>query len=292
MNLQLEGKAGLITGAGKGLGRAYALALASRGASVLVNNRVREGAPDSAAAVAEEIRNAGGKAEISHVDAMEKGAAAKMVEQAREAFGRLDFVISNAGIGEAKRFTKQPEEAFRDIFELNFFAAADLARAALPHLEESGGGRIVFSMSTAGILGAPGMAAYSSSKSALYGLTRALAFEGDGRGVKVNSIAPYAHTQMTDDYMPPNAKHGVEPERAALCATWLASPACTANGEVFIAGADRVRRARFLTSEAVIIPSDASDEATDAGMKEASHKDATHSAGTAQDDFLELLNTL
>lgn len=292
MNLQLNGKAGLITGAGKGLGRAYALSLARRGAAILINNRLRDGAPDSAAAVVEEIRAAGGKAEISHIDAAAEGAASKMVKQALDAFGRLDFVISNAGMGEATRFTKQPEARFREIFELNFFAAADLARAALPHLEAGGGGRIVFSMSTAGILGAPGMAAYSSSKSALYGLTRALAFEGAGRGVKINAIAPYAHTQMTDEYMPPNAKQGVEPERAAACATWLASPACSVSGEVFIAGANRVRRARFLSAEAVEIPTESSDEAIDSGMKQAAKSDCTHSAGTAQDDFLELLSTL
>jgi len=292
MALNLEGKAGVITGAGKGLGRAYALALAARGARIIVNNRIRPGAEDSAAETVTDIRAAGGEAEASTVNVNDPGASKAMVDQALAAFGRLDFVISNAGMGEASNFMKQTEPAFREIFEVNFFAAADLARAALPHLAETKG-RLVFSMSTAGIFGSPGMAAYSSSKAALYGLTRALAHEGVKRGVAVNAIAPYARTQMTEPFLDDAARRErLEPAHAAPCAVWLASPACSVTGEVFIAGADRVRRARFLTSEAAILSPGESDADLDAAMKALSGAECAASAPTAHEDFVSELKAL
>lgn len=240
----LTGRVVIVTGAGKGLGRAYALDLAARGASVVVNNRWSDrGQPSSAEAVVSEILDAGGRAVASFDSAEDPDSGARLVEQAVETFGRLDGMISNAGVPETLRLHRQTREGFRRIFDINFFGALHLVQAAWPVLSDAPAGRIVVSTSSAGLHGGDGMAAYASSKAALIGLVRGLAFEGRGRNVMVNAIAPYALTAMTEPFVSPEQARRMDPAAVAPLVSWLVSEACDVTGQVLVAGGGRVRAA-------------------------------------------------
>jgi NAD(P)-dependent dehydrogenase (short-subunit alcohol dehydrogenase family) len=234
----------IVTGAGKGLGRAYALDLAARGASVIVNNRwVDRDAPSSAEAVAAEIRSLGGRAvaNLDPAEAPETGAA--LVAQALSEFGRLDAVVSNAGVPETLRLHRQTREGFRRIFDINFFGAFHLVQAAWPVLTASPAGRIVVSASSAGLHGGDGMAAYASSKAALIGLVRGLAVEGRPRNLMINAIAPYAVTAMTDQHLAPGLAERMDPAAVAPLVSWLVSEACDVSGQTLVSGGGRLRAA-------------------------------------------------
>jgi len=240
----LSGRTVIVTGAGKGLGRAYALDLAARGASVLVNNRWTDRSqPSSAEAVAAEIVAHGGRA-VANVDpAEDPDTGARLVEQALETFGRLDAVISNAGVPETLRLHRQTAEGFQRIFDINFFGALHLVRAAWPALSRAPAGRIVVSTSPAGLHGGDGMAAYASSKAALIGLVRGLAVEGRARGLLINAIAPYALTAMTEPFVAPEVAARMDPAAVAPLVSWLVSEACDVTGQTLVSGGGRLRAA-------------------------------------------------
>jgi NAD(P)-dependent dehydrogenase (short-subunit alcohol dehydrogenase family) len=242
----------IVTGAGKGLGRAYALDLAARGASLVVNNRwVDRSQPSSAQALADEIRAMGGRAvaNLDPAEAPETGEA--LVAQAVAEFGRLDAVVSNAGVPETLRLHRQTREGFRRIFDINFFGAFDLVQAAWPALCASGAGRVVVSASSAGLHGGDGMAAYASSKAALIGLVRGLAVEGAPRGVRINAIAPYAVTAMTEAHLAPGMAERMDPAAVAPLVSWLVSEACDVSGQTLVSGGGRVRAAMAVEGQPV-----------------------------------------
>jgi NAD(P)-dependent dehydrogenase (short-subunit alcohol dehydrogenase family) len=242
----------IITGAGKGLGRAFALNAATNGACVVVNNRQREREPSAADAVVSEITAAGGEAVANYHDVRDASAARGLVDAALSAWGRLDAIVLNAGInGPAARFANQTDEGFRDVLETNFFANLAIAQMALPHVIASGAGRIVLVASSAGLYGVRGRAPYAASKGALVGLGLTLSHELRRDGVCVNVLAPYATTQMTADAMAAQAEicQRMTPEGVAPLATYLASAACDANGEIWVAGGGYVRRARMMEGD-------------------------------------------
>ncbi|QUD90684.1 SDR family NAD(P)-dependent oxidoreductase [Phenylobacterium montanum] len=227
----------IVTGAGKGLGRAYALHLAASGAAVVVNNRWSDRSqPSSAEAVAAEIRAAGGAAvaDIGSAEAPESGEA--LVALALSEFGRLDAVVANAGVPQFQRMRRQAPAEFDRIFDVNFFGTLNLVRAAWSVLTDQRAGRVVLSTSTAGLYGGDGMNAYAASKAALIGLMRALAVEGRLSGVMVNAIAPYALTAMTERFFDPGLGERMSPERVAPLVEWLAGPECDVTGQTFVAG--------------------------------------------------------
>ncbi|MCX8499096.1 MAG: SDR family NAD(P)-dependent oxidoreductase, partial [Caulobacteraceae bacterium] len=188
----------IVTGAGKGLGRAYALALAATGVAVVVNNRWTDRSqPSSAASVVEEIGAAGGLAVASLEAAEAPDAGAAMVALALEHFGRLDAVVANAGIASPTRFHRETPQAFRALMDINFYGTLSLIEAAWPILSAAPAGRVIVSASSAGLHGGHGLVSYSASKAALIGLVRSLAIEGKTRHLLVNAIAPYAATAMT-----------------------------------------------------------------------------------------------
>lgn len=234
----------IVTGGGKGLGRAYALDLAAQGASVVVNNRWSDrGQPSSAEAVAAEIRAEGGRAVANLEPAEDPDAGEAMVAQALAEFGRLDAVVSNAGVPETLRLHRQTREGFQKIFGINFFGAFHLIQAAWPALSASKAGRIVVSASSAGLHGGDGMAAYASSKAALIGLVRGLAVEGAPRGLKINAIAPYAVTAMTEQHLAPGMAERMDPAAVAPLVSWLVSEACEVTGQTLVSGGGRLRAA-------------------------------------------------
>lgn len=234
----------IVTGAGKGLGRAYALRLASQGVAVVVNNRWSDRTqPPSAETVAAEIRAAGGAAVANLAPAEDESSGEALVSLALAEFGRLDAVVANAGVSEAARMRRQTFEDFNRIFAINFFGTYHLARAAWRRLTDQGSGRIVVSTSSAGLHGGDGMAAYASSKAALIGLMRALAVEGRASGVLVNAIAPFAFTAMTEPFFEAEMAARMDPAAVAPLVAWLAGPDCDVSGQTFVSGGGGVRAA-------------------------------------------------
>ena len=240
----LENQVIIITGAGRGLGRAYALDLARRGAKVVINTRPRPAeAEGSAERVVEEIKALGGQAAPAALAVEEADSGERLLDAALTAFGRVDGLLNNAGAPEAKTLHKQTTDEFRENFEVNFFGSLTPTLPIYRHLREQGSGRILMSTSAAGLHGVHGMAAYSASKAALIGLMRVIALEGAAKGVHCNAIAPYAATGMTGKYLDEATAAQMQPEQVAPVVSWLMSPDCGLNGQTLVAGAGVVRPA-------------------------------------------------
>jgi NAD(P)-dependent dehydrogenase (short-subunit alcohol dehydrogenase family) len=239
------GRSAIVTGAGKGLGRAYALALAASGAAIVVNNRRHPGEHNddtSAGKVAADIRARGGRAVANFADVERPEAGQEMVDTAIREFGRLDIVIANAAVAQAATFHKLTNAEFRRIFDVSFFGSLHLVQAAWPILRAQGFGRVIMTTSSAGRFGNHGLTAYGAAKGAIESLTRSLAAEGASRGIRVNAISPYAVSQMTADYMSGEMAERFRPEQVVPMVLWLASEHCRANGEVIVAGGGQFRR--------------------------------------------------
>jgi NAD(P)-dependent dehydrogenase (short-subunit alcohol dehydrogenase family) len=244
--IRFDERVAIVTGAGKGLGRAYATYLAARGARVLVNNRRRsQSEPSSADEVVQAIRQAGGQA-IANYDSVEDPAAGeRIVQQALDAWGQVDVLINNAGVDQRSTFHKVSVEQFRQIFDINFYGSLYVTHAAYARMRTAGYGRIVVSTSVAGLYGLHGLTAYSASKAALIGFMRTLAMEGKSHNVLTNAIAPYAATPMTarQGNMPEEFMTTMRPEFVAPAVALMVSEQTSLNGQVIIAGKGVFRRA-------------------------------------------------
>lgn len=240
----LSGRVAIVTGAGKGLGRTYALDLARAGAAVVVNNRRHPGEADedtSAARTVAEIVAAGGKAVADWSAVQDEDSGQNMVARAIDSFGRLDIVVANAAAPQACSFHKLSLAEFRSVFDVGFLGTLHLVHAAWPILREQGHGRIIMTSSSAGRYGQHGMSAYGASKSAVDSLVRTLAAEGTSKGVMVNGVSPYAHTPMTARHITGEMAEAFVPERVSPLVAWLASEDCTISGSILVAGGGRFR---------------------------------------------------
>ncbi|WP_258341396.1 SDR family NAD(P)-dependent oxidoreductase [Saccharopolyspora gregorii] len=264
--LDFTGRAIVVTGAGRGIGRAHALLLASRGASVVVGDlgARTDGSgvedEDPAGAVVAEITDAGGIAVAARADVSTEAGAASMVSAAVEHFGRLDALISNAGIVRTARFDEVDLAEYQRHLDVHYFGSLLLARAAWPHLKASGSGRIVNTISAA-MLGNPLMTHYGSSKGAVFGLTRNLAIEGVAHGITVNAIAPGAGTRMAENSAESLAPEVLEylrtrllPEHVAPVAAYLVHPSCAVTGEVFNVAGGAVNRMAVVNTAGIHDP--------------------------------------
>ena len=250
--MNFDGKAVIVTGAGKGLGYAYAHYFARHGASVIVNNRVHEGESESSAdRVVAEIIAAGGTAtaEYSSVEDVESGE--RLMQTALSSYGRLDCLVANAGVTESATFHKQSLDDFMRNFNINLVGTINVVHPVFKHFYEQGRGNIVINTSSAGLFGQLGLPAYSTSKAGLIGLMRSLSQEGAAKNVIVNAISPYASTQMVVGHISDEANRVLTCESVAEIVGWLA--AGTVSGEVLIAGGDHVARADVRTSASISV---------------------------------------
>lgn len=281
----------IVTGAGKGLGRAYAEYLAGQGIRVLANNRSHPtDAPGetSAERVVKAIHSAGGEA-IANLDGVDDPRSGqRMVEQALATWGRLDILIANAGVELGEAFHKMTLESLRRVMEINFFGTLHAVHAAYPVMREARYGRIVATISTAGLHGNHGMTAYSSSKAALIGLMRSLALEGASRNVHVNAISPFAATPMTGRFFNEALTQKLGTARVAPVVAWLVSEECALNGEILVAGGGVLRRAAMLEARGATLADGAGP--ADVGEAWQSSADMTGAVefASSHDAFLDL----
>jgi NAD(P)-dependent dehydrogenase (short-subunit alcohol dehydrogenase family) len=244
--LRFDDRVAIVTGAGGGLGREHALLLASRGAKVVVNDL--GGATDGTGAsagpaeqTAKEIADLGGVAvaDASTVATPQGGQA--VVDTAVEAFGRVDVVISNAGILRDKAFHNMTPELLDPVLDVHLKGAFHVVRPAWVRMREAGYGRVLLTASNAGILGNFGQSNYGAAKMGLVGLARVLAQEGARYGIKANALAPIARTRMTEELLGPLAPK-LDPGLVAPVAAWLVHEDCPVSGEIYSAGGGRVAR--------------------------------------------------
>jgi NAD(P)-dependent dehydrogenase (short-subunit alcohol dehydrogenase family) len=250
--ISLTGKVAVVTGAGRGLGRAHALSLAARGALVVVNDlgtdmsgAGRDIGP--ARQVVDEIVAAGGTAIADDSDVSTPAGARALARCAIDAFGRVDVLVNNAGIHLDRPFAETSYEDFERLWRVNVGGHVNATHAVWGTMAGQGCGRIVVTESAAGLFGLPGQTAYAATKGAVHGLMRSLALEGAAHGILVNSIAPGAYTRMVEHGVPDEAlrthmQAAMPPELTSPVVAWLASDACTCTGEVFSVWGGRVAR--------------------------------------------------
>lgn len=244
--IDFTGRVALITGAGGGLGRSHALLLASRGASVVVNDigGSLDGTGTSArpaVEVTDEINALGGMAVADTNTVATPEGGQSMIRTAIDAFGRIDIVVNNAGILRDKSFANMTPDLWQAVLDVHLTGAMNVTRAAWPHLREQSYGRIVCTSSAAGIFGNFGQANYGSAKMGLVGLTRVLAQEGARYNIRANAIAPVASTRMSEELLGPRGD-ALDPCLVSPVVAWLVSEACDVSGEIYSAGAGRVAR--------------------------------------------------
>ncbi|XP_071039115.1 peroxisomal multifunctional enzyme type 2 isoform X3 [Parasteatoda tepidariorum] len=263
--LKFAGKVAIVTGAGGGLGREYALLLAERGASVVVNDlggtRSGEGKSSSAAdAVVKEIKAKGGKA-VPNYDSVEEGE--KIVKTAIDKFGRLDILINNAGILRDKSFLNITNEEWDIIHKVHLRGSFMVTKAAWPYFRKQGYGRIIMTASGAGIYGNFGQSNYSSAKLGLIGLSNTLAIEGKKYNIHCNTIVPIAASRLTQDILPPDIFDQLKPSCVSPVVAWLCHESCPDTGAVIEAAGGWVGKYQWQRSigKAFIPPSTLTIEA-------------------------------
>ena len=203
MSIRLDGQVAIVTGAGQGLGRCHALALAERGAKVVVNDLGdASGQSENAARVVSEIEAAGGEAIANGANVADFAAVQDMVGAAMEKWGRIDSLVNNAGILRDKTFLKMTMDEFRLVIDVHLMGSANCSKAVWEIMREQKYGRIVFTTSSSGLYGNFGQSNYGAAKMAVVGLMNTLHLEGAKYDIRVNCLAPTAGTAMTEGLFP------------------------------------------------------------------------------------------
>jgi NAD(P)-dependent dehydrogenase (short-subunit alcohol dehydrogenase family)/acyl dehydratase/putative sterol carrier protein len=257
--IRFDDQVAVVTGAGGGLGRIYALELAKRGAKIVVNDLggARDGSGDASGApadkVVEEIKALGGEAVASYdsVSVPEGGEA--VINTAIEAFGCIDILINNAGILRDKTLAKMEPEEWTAVEAVHLDGAFNVTKPAYKKMREQGYGRIIVTTSAAGLYGNFGQTNYSAAKMGLVGFMNSLKLEGAKHNIKVNAVAPVATTRLTEDLLPPDLQDKLQPEFVAPLVLYLCSEQCPVSGSVYNAGMGYFSRAGVLTGNGKVV---------------------------------------
>jgi len=240
MKMNFKDKVAIVTGAGNGLGRSYALDLARRGAKVVVNDYGVEAggvgsSPQYAAQVAEEIRKAGGEAVADFNSVADEASAQSIVRTALDRYGRVDILINNAGFLRDRSILKMTTEEFDSILEVHLYGPFFLTRGVFASMRANAYGRIVMVTSTSGLYGNFGQANYDAAKLGVIGLMNAVKEEGRKYNILVNAVAPVAGSRMGVGLFPQEVLDKLRPEQVAPAVTYLCSEQCALTGHIITA---------------------------------------------------------
>jgi NAD(P)-dependent dehydrogenase (short-subunit alcohol dehydrogenase family) len=288
--LSFEGRVALITGAGRGLGRAHALLLAERGATVIVNDLAAEGEDSAADAVVAEIVAGGGSALAVQCSVADADSAQGLVQESLAAYGRVDILINNAGIVRDRTIAKMTPDLLDPVLDVHLKGAVHLCRAVWPAMRDQGYGRILNTSSNVGILGAFGQSNYGAAKMGLVGLAKVLAQEGKKYGITANVIAPVARTRMTEEVLGGSFAALLDPDLVSPVAAWLVHQDCETTGAIFSVGGGRVAQF-FIGLTNGIYDANLSPETVRDCMDEISDRE-DYSVWTSAAEELEQLRTI
>ena len=289
MSIDFTGRVAIVTGAGGGLGRQHALALAARGAKVVVNDLGGDvhgvgGSVSAAQAVVDEIRAAGGEAMASGASVTDFEAVQNMVQHTMDAWGRVDILVNNAGILRDKSFAKMDLADFRVVMEVHVMGAVHCTKAVWPHMQAQNYGRVVMTTSSSGLYGNFGQANYGAAKLALVGLMQTLSIEGEKNNIRVNCLAPTAATRMTEGLMPEAVLKALAPEAVVPAMLVMASEDAP-NRTILCAGAGSFEAAHITLTPGVHLGlSDDTPERLAAALAQVSerHGETVPLSGSAQ----------
>jgi NAD(P)-dependent dehydrogenase (short-subunit alcohol dehydrogenase family) len=257
--IRFDGRVAVITGAGAGLGRVYALELAKRGARVVVNDLggARDGSGKGSKApaqkVVDEINACGGEAVANFDNVATVQGGENIIKTALDAFGTVDILINNAGILRDKTFLKMEPENWQAVIEVHLSGAYNVSRPAFGVMKEKGYGRILMTTSAAGLYGNFGQTNYSAAKMGLVGLMNTLKIEGQKHNIKVNTIAPLAASRLTQDILTPDVIDKLKPELVAPMALYLVSEQCPVSGNIYNVGMGSFNRAAIVTGPGAVV---------------------------------------
>jgi NAD(P)-dependent dehydrogenase (short-subunit alcohol dehydrogenase family) len=257
VSISLKNKVAIVTGAGGGLGRQHALALAARGAKVVVNDfgGARDGSGGSSTAaqdVVAEIQAKGGDAIANPASVTDMLAVQAMVAATMEKWGRVDILVNNAGILRDKSFTKMELEDFRMVMEVHLMGAVNCSKAVWDIMRAQNYGRIIFTTSSSGLFGNFGQSNYGAAKMALVGLMQTLSIEGAKNNIRVNCLAPTAATRMTEGLMPEAMLNALSPELVTPAVVYMASDDAP-NRRIICAGAGSFETANITLTQGTFL---------------------------------------
>lgn len=256
--VRFEDRVAVVTGAGGGLGREYALLLASRGAKLVINDL--GGAMDgtgsgktAAEQVVKEIKDAGGEAVPNYDSVADWEGAQNIIKTAVDAYGKVDILVNNAGILRDKSFLKMEMEDYDKVIAVHLNGSFYCSKAAFPIMRENSYGRIISAASSAGVYGNFGQANYGAAKMGIIGLMHVLKQEGAKYNIMANVIVPVAGTRMTATVLPPNMVEMLKPEYVAPLVVWACSENNNFSGYTFVAGAGYFSRTAFVEGQGVFL---------------------------------------
>jgi len=261
--ISLEGRVAVVTGAGRGLGRAYVELLAERGAWVVVNDLgtdVSGFGTDSTIAedVADRIRSLGGEAVADHSDVSSPAGGSDLIATTIEHFGRIDLLVNNAGICGSQLFEDATPEDFDHYWRVHLGGPVNTVKAAWPHMVAQRYGKVILVTSVAGLFGIRGQATYAAAKCAVVGLMRILAIEGAAHGILVNTISPVGYTRMHpaagSRLAEADGRRAMPVEAVAPAIVWLASDSCSDTNSIYHVEAGAIRRIAIVMGEGFYDP--------------------------------------